>query len=159
MLEQLYHRYYSTAFLYCLTLCKRRELAEDIVADAFVKAYLSLPREIPSFQYWLLRVCRNLWLDHLRREKKLAPEEAMENLTVPDTPESLYLRSERQQALWQAICTLSPLDRELVTLHYFSGLSLQEAAGLLGKSYPATRQRLVRLRKELKQQMEEYGYG
>ena len=83
----------------------------------------------------------------------------MENLTVPDTPESLYLRSERQQALWQAIGTLSPLDRELVTLHYFSGLSLQEAAGLLGKSYPATRQRLVRLRKELKQQMEEYGYG
>lgn len=159
MLEQLYHRYYSAAFLYCLTLCKRRELAEDIVADAFVKAYLSLPREIPSFQYWLLRVCRNLWLDHLRREKKLAPEEAMENLTVPDTPESLYLRSERRQALWQAIGTLSPLDRELVTLHYFSGLSLQESAGLLGKSYPATRQRLVRLRKELKQRMEEYGYG
>ena len=159
ILEQLYRKYYSAALLYCITLCGSRELAEDITADAFVKAYLSLPNATPSFQYWLLRVCKNLWLDHLRKHKRLFSEGAMVNLPDPNTPETLYLASERQRCLWDAIGTLSPQDRELVTLHYFSGLPLNEAAQLLGKSYAATRQRMVRLRAELKQRMEEQGYG
>ena len=134
-------------------------MAEDIVADAFVKAYLSLPDEIPSFRYWLLRVCKNLWLDHCRRSKKLVSEEALAAIADPRTPESVFLTNERQQILWQAIATLSPLDRELVTLHYFSGLPLNEIAALMGKSHDAVRQRMVRLRTALKQRMEEQGYG
>ena len=122
-----------------------------------MKAYLSLPDEIPSFQYWLLRVCKNLWLDHLRKHKRLISAERLP-LTDQETPEVLYLAGERHRALWRAIGTLSPLDRELVTLHYFSGLPLTEVAELLGKSYPATRQRMVRLRAALKQRMEE-DYG
>ena len=124
-----------------------------------MKAYLSLPHEIPSFQYWLFRVCRNLWIDHCRREKRLVSDEALHFLSDPVTPESRYLKSEQQRALWQAIFTLSPLDRELVTLHYFSGLPLTEIAEVLGKSHAATRQRMVRLRAALKQRMEEQGYG
>lgn len=54
---------------------------------------------------------------------------------------------------------LSPPDRELVVLHYFSGLSLQEIAPILNVSYAAVRQRMVRLRQILKQRMEEQGYG
>lgn len=123
-----------------------------------MKAYLSLPDEIPSFQYWLLRVCKNLWLDHCRRQKRLAPEEAAAALSDPNTPESILLANERQRALWNAIASLPPLDRELVTLHYFSGLPLKEIAALMGKSHGAVRQRMVRLRAALKQRMEdEYG--
>lgn len=129
------------------------------MADAFVKAYLSLPEEIPSFRYWLLRVCKNLWIDHCRREHRVATGEVPETLADPHTPESLYLARERKQILWQAIAALSPLDRELVTLHYFSGLPLNEIAALMGKSHAAVRQRMVRLRAELKQRMEEQGYG
>ena len=128
------------------------------MAEAFVKAYLSLPDEIPSFQYWLFRVCRNLWLDHCRRNKHLSDEPPPE---IPDhtTPETVFLKNEQQRALWNAINTLSPLDRELLTLHYFAGLPLKEAAQVLGKNYPAARQRMVRLRAILKQRMEEQGYG
>lgn len=124
-----------------------------------MKAYLSLPHEIPSFQYWLFRVCRNLWIDHCRRERRLVSDEAMHRLSDPVTPETQYLSNERQRILWQAIATLSPLDRELVTLHYFSGLPLTEIAQILGRSHAATRQRMVRLRTALKQRMEEQGYG
>lgn len=124
-----------------------------------MKAYLSLPDEIPSFRYWLLRVCRNLWIDHCRREKRLVSGEAMANLSDHTTPETIYLSNERQRTLWNAIATLSPPDRELVTLHYFSGLPLNEIAALMGKSHAAVRQRMVRLRAALKQRMEEQGYG
>lgn len=159
LLEELYHKYYGPAVLYCLALCGEEHLAQDLASDAFVKAYLSLPDDVPSFRYWLLRVCKNLWIDHLRKRKWEVSSEPLEFAAAPDTPETIYLKQERRRCLWKAIADLPPLDRELLTLHYFSGLSLQEAAKLLGKSYDATRQRMVRLRQTLKQRMEEQGYG
>lgn len=159
ILEELYRKYYRSTLLYCITLCGQEALAQDIVSDAFVKAYLSLPDDVPSFRYWLLRVCKNLWIDHLRRQKHMASEEALALIAAPDTPEKTYITSERNRILWQAVGTLSPLDRELVALHYFSGLPLPEIARLTGKSYGAVRQRMVRLRSELKHRLEEQGYG
>lgn len=159
LLEELFRKHYGPAVLYCLRLCSDEHLAQDIASDAFVKAYLSLPNDVPSFRYWLLRVCKNLWIDHLRKEKRTVSEEAMRYLSDQITPQSVYLQKERSQCLWKAISELAPLDRELLTLHYFSGLSLQESANLIGKSYPATRQRMVRLRQTLKQRMEVFGYG
>lgn len=159
LLEELYHKYYGPAVLYCLALCGEEHLAQDLASDAFVKAYLSLPNNVPTFRYWLLRVCKNLWVDHLRRKKWEASSEQLEFISIPETPETTYLTQERSRLLWMAISELPSLDRELLTLHYFSGLSLQETAVILGKSYDATRQRLVRLRQKLKQRMEEFGYG
>lgn len=161
LLERLYREYYQAVFLYCLSLCGDQQTAEDLAADAFVKAYLSLPDEIPSFQYWLFRVCRNLWIDSLRKGKKKAdiqPDDYLHSIPYIQSPETEYLKSERYRYLWNAIGTLKPMDREIITLHYFSGLSLQEIAVLLGKSGPAVRQRMHRLRKTLKQRMEEQGY-
>ena len=159
LLEELFRKYYRPAVLYCLRLCGDGHLAQDIASDAFVKAYLSLPNDVPSFRYWLLRVCRNLWIDHLRKEKWVVSEEPLQYLSDQTTPETVYLQQERSRYLWRAISELPPLDQELLTLHYFSGLSLQETAILIGKSYPATRQRMVRLRQTLKQRMEVFGYG
>lgn len=159
MLEQLYINYYDAAILYCTALCGDVHLAQDITADAFVKAYLSLPDDVPSFRYWLLRVCKNLWIDHLRKYSREVSDEPLQYMTGGITPEMQYIRSEELRCLWKVIGTLSPLDRELVTLHYLSDLPLREIAGLMGKSYPAVRQRMVRLRETLKQRMEEQGYG
>lgn len=159
ILEQLYRRYYRSALLYTLSLCGSVPLAEDIVSDAFLKAYLGLPEETPSFSYWLLRVCKNLWLDQLRRQRHLAPSETLETLAAPATPETQYLQTERQRALWNAISALPAPDRELVVLYYVSGMPMTQIAALMGISHAATRQRLSRLRQTLKQRMEEQGYG
>lgn len=159
LLEELYRKYYGGAVLYCTALSGDEHLAQDIAADAFLKAYLSLPNDIPSFRYWLLRVCKNLWLDHLRKRRKEASDEPLQYMTGDTTPETRYIQDEQTRCLWRAISELPPLDRELVTLHYFSGLSLQEAAKMLGKSYTAVRQRMVRLRQTLKLRLEEQGYG
>ena len=159
LLEELYRKYHRGAMLYCTALCGDPHLAQDIAAEAFIKAYLSLPDDIPSFRYWLLRVCKNLWYDHLRKEKHMVTSEVPPTLTDGTTPEETYIQKEKLRCLWRAICTLSPMDRELLTLYYFSDVPLQEAARLLGKSYPAVRQRMTRLRQTLKQEMEEQGYG
>ena len=158
-LEQLYRKYYPGTMLYCITLCGNFHLAEDLVADAFVKAYLSLPQDAPSFPYWLCRVCKNLWIDHCRRNKYETPSEVPESAADFRTPEQIFLQKEQHRALWEAIHALSPPDRELLVLHYFSGLPLKEIAAITGKSHAAIRQRMVRLRAALKKEMEEQGYG
>ena len=159
ILEQLYRRYYSAAYLYCLSLCCDAHTAQDLVSEAFVKAYLSLPDEVPSFRYWLFRVCKNLWIDQCRRQQFTTGPEALEFIPDPNTPESIYLQNEQRNALWETLNTLSPTDREIITLHYFSGLPLTEIAPLTGKTHDAIRQRMVRLRQKLRQEMEAKGYG
>lgn len=164
LIEDLYRRYYHAALLYTVSLCRDPDLAEDIVAEAFVRAYTGLPADVTSFLPWLLRVCKNLLIDYFRRAKQARTREeeykalATGSAFTQATPESLYLRDERSRALWNAIDSLSPLDRQLVVLHYFSDLPLQEVARILNKSYPAVRQRLHRLRRALKKKMEEQGY-
>lgn len=159
ILESLYRRYYAGALLYMSGLCGDLSLAEDIVSEAFVKAFVSLPKDSPSFKFWLYRVCRNLWLDHLRRQKRHCSDEALEFIPAEEMPESLLLKDERRKALWAAIGKLKPQDRELIILHYFSSLSIMEAAKCLHISYSAARKRICRLREILRKELEEQGYG
>lgn len=157
ILEQLYHEHYRAAWLYVLALCRDPALVEDLVADAFVKAYLSFPEAHTGFRFWLLRVCRNLWLDHLRRESHREPDPP--EPYTDRTPEHAALEQERNEALYRCIETLPLRDRELLTLFYFSGLSIREIAAAVGGSEGAVRTGLCRARGRLRKKMEEEGYG
>lgn len=159
ILEELYRKYYRSTVLYCLSLCGKEALAQDIASDAFVKAYLSLPNNVSSFPYWLMRVCKNLWIDYLRKNSRITSDEPLQYLADESTPESRYLRDERSRYLWKMISQLPAIDREIIILHYFSGLSQLEIAKILRKSYPAIRQRIIRARQLLRSKMEEQGYG
>jgi RNA polymerase sigma-70 factor (ECF subfamily) len=157
ILDELYRQYYGAALLYVLSLCRDRALAEELVHDAFVKAYLSLPDDAPSFPFWLMKVCRNLWYDYARRQKFLADEEPPEQ-TDATTPETLLLQKEEAAQLWRAIGRLDTADRELLTLHYFAARPTQELSALLGLSPATARQRLHRARLKLRRILEEDGY-
>lgn len=76
--EALYRRYYAPALLYAQGLCRSRHLAEDMVQEAFCRAWLSLPDEVTSFRGWLFRVLRNLLIDHQRRQKHLSADDPPE---------------------------------------------------------------------------------
>ena len=73
-LEELYRRYAGELYLYAYSLCQNRARAQDLTAEAFCRALLSLEGEGVQWRGWLFKVCRNLWLDELRRGKRLAPE-------------------------------------------------------------------------------------
>lgn len=73
-LEELYRRYAGELYLYAYSLCQNRARAQDLTAEAFCRALLSLEGEGVQWRGWLFKVCRNLWLDELRRGKYLAPE-------------------------------------------------------------------------------------
>lgn len=158
VIRELYEKYYREALLYTLSLSGDRPLAEDIVADAFLKAYLSLQDGGDSFRFWLLRVCRNLYIDHLRRQKVRSAREKPEVEGAAPSPEEELLVGERRLALYRCMRRLPTADRELVTLFYFSGVPVGKIAELLNMTPGAVKTRLSRLRARLRKLMEdEYG--
>ena len=155
--EQLYRQHYAAALLYAQGLCRSRHLAEDMVQEAFCRAWMALPDDLISFRAWLFRVLRNLIIDHQRRQKHLA------DVPPPDTidettPEGLLLKREDAAALYRAMEALAESDRELLTLYCFARLTGAELAEAMGVSPAVIRQRLRRARIRLRQKMEEDGY-
>lgn len=157
ILTELYEKYYRSAYLYALSLCKEKAWAEDIVSEAFAKAMLALEEADNGFLYWLLRVCRNLFLDEMRRKRR-RPEAELTDIAVPEDALAAVLRKEENRRLYHAMETLPKRYGELLTLHYFAGLSLKQAADFLGISYGAAKTALFRARMELKKRLEGDGY-
>jgi len=100
--EQLYRQHYAAALLYAQGLCRSRPLAEDMVQEAFCRAWLALPDGVVSFRSWLFRVLRNLIIDHLRRQKHLSDEDVPETADAA-TPENVLLQREDAAALYRAM--------------------------------------------------------
>lgn len=155
--DRLYRQHYAAALLYAQGLCRSRHLAEDMVQEAFCRAWMALPDDVISFRSWLFRVLRNLIIDYTRRQKHMTDEDVPD---VPDrtTPESTLLRREDATALYRAMEHLSEGDREILTLWCFARLTAPELAAALNASPAAIRQRLHRARARLRKQMEEDGY-
>lgn len=160
ILEQLYKKYHHTAYIYTLSLCKDSYLAEDIVNDAFVKAFLSFADDKTNFKCWLLVVCRNLFYDFARKKKKISDKDIYEfnDILKTDSFENVIITSERNQILYNCIILLPEKYKEILILHYFSGLSLVEISQILKLSPGNIKTTIFRARVKLKNILEEKGY-
>ena len=69
--ENLFRKYYNEALLYVFSFCHNRALAEDLVQEAYMRAIRSIDEEKDGFKFWLFKVCRNLYFDTLRKNKKV----------------------------------------------------------------------------------------
>lgn len=114
--------------------------AEDVVQEAFVKAYAALAGFRPGapFRPWLLRIvaneARNVHRSAGRRAaRELRAWEASEPLLLarPDDPADALLSVERQQSVVRALAQLTPPLRRVVTCRYLLGLDEAETAAVL----------------------------
>jgi len=71
--EILLLRYKSKAYTYIYLIVRKRELAEDIFQDTFIKAIATIQQgryvESGKFLAWINRIAHNLIIDHFRKEK------------------------------------------------------------------------------------------
>lgn len=161
LLRQLYVKYQKEIYLYLLSLCRNREVAEDLVQETFLKALLSLKDEHTNMWAWLYTVARNLYFNYRNRERKNVPLEEIGDTLWDEEGANLLnqlLADERLRLLYQALQHIGEQKREILTLQYYGGLSQKEIAVLLRISPENVRVLAHRGKRELKKYMEAKGY-
>jgi len=160
---ELWTRHSKTAFNMVYRITRNQDDAEDVVQDAWMKAYVHLNTfdGRSKFSTWLTRIAINSALMILRR-KRARPETSMEitdgetwqHWEIADQTkniEELYARHERVERLRRAIRRLQPTLRNVVEIHQSNDRSVKEIADLAGISVAATKSRLFRARKILRE--------
>jgi RNA polymerase sigma factor (sigma-70 family) len=170
--NELMERYQTMALYLALRLVRDEETARELVQEAMLQAFLSLHhlRDSSRFKSWfygiVLNVCRS-W----RREQKhtifsLDALNTQQAETIPVTS-FLSLRSdslvdplevaeqrEIDTLLRQSLDILSPQNRMVALLFYYEDLSLQEIMTRLQLTLPAVKNRLLKIREQLRHHLQ-----
>jgi RNA polymerase sigma-70 factor, ECF subfamily len=132
-LRELYVRYAPPVHRHVLAIVRDEDEAEDVTQLVFLKLVGSVgsyDERRGDFTVWLLRVARNLAIDELRRRRPVLAGE----LHAPPDARSDDSRTDRAQALREALAALSDEQREVVVLRHVVGMGPREIAARLAKS-------------------------
>jgi len=165
--SELVRKYENKVFRLAKNITQNDEDAEDVLQDAFVKAYEHLDdfHEQSKFYTWLVRIAVNEALMRLRKRKtdRTVPldepvdtgeETVVREIAVwDDNPEEKYGTTEIRRILDDAIQSLKPAFRTVFQLRDIEELSTEETAQLLGLSIPAVKSRLLRARLQLREKL------
>ncbi len=150
---RLYREHVGRVHALALRLTADRTRAEELVQDAFVRAWEKLGsfRGESAFGTWLHRLTVNCFLVGARaQQRRRAHEEAPGELPEPALDaEGEGLGREGRMDLEQAIAALSPGARTAFVLHELEGYSHEEIAALSGVAAATIRAQLFRARKRL----------
>lgn len=148
---------YSTAF----AVTRNHEDAEEIVQDAFLKAFSSLGsfQGRSKFSTWLFRIVYHRALNHIEKSKsyKTSTEldftvEKGDNLITQDREKLIH--KDQELYIGKALEKLSAPDRLALSLYYLDERSQQEIAVLTGWSLAATKLRVHRARSRFDEALE-----
>src|SRR3954453_4148756 len=168
--EELVRKYDRNVFRIANHITQNREDAEDVVQDAFLKAYQNLGhfQGQSKFYTWLVRIAVNEALMRLRRrrpermvslDEDIKTDEDSMPREVADwapNPEQLYTQAELKDILGKTIQGLPPSFRTVFVLRDVEGLSTEETADALELSVPAVKSRLLRARLQLRERLNKY---
>lgn len=118
---------------------QNRELAEDIFQDTFIKVINSLKKEgykeEGKFVQWILRIARNLVMDHFRDSKKMKTVSGGNEYNIFDTLnlkvsniEDKLIKKQIHLDLIRMIDALPPDQKQIVILRHYEELSFKEIA-------------------------------
>lgn len=138
--------------------------AEDIAQEAMIQLTLRKPRFRAEHQLraYLLKTCRNMALNHLKKQKQMLtflPEDAELMTEETEAIENRMELAEARRALHRALRRLRQDYREVLHLRYFEGLSMEETAKIMKCSEKKTAALAHQARQQLRKLMEKEGYS
>ena len=159
-LASLYDEYYGKIARYAFVRLGDRAEAEDLAGEVFLKALESLDsykeRGIPM-QAWLFKIAHNLVMDYFRKAAKQktvsidSVQVAAESDVVAMTATNIEF-----ERVTEVLDQLTPDQRRVIELRFFSGLTSEEAGLVLNKKSGAVREMqsaaIRRLRKLLSEE-------
>ena len=167
LLADLVERFQHRLVRYLLYLTGRREYAEDLAQETWVRVLQrgSQYNGRQRFDPWLFAIARNLAIDYLRKKRKAVQTASLPNdrdamLLLPSSGPSPFeaaARSEDAIRLAGQLQILSPLYREALLLRFQEDLSLPEIAQVLGAPVTTVTSRIYRGLAALRSAFEEGG--
>lgn len=139
------------------------EEAKDLSQDVFVRVYRNLHKYQPgTFEGWLYRITKNLFLDRMRRRRRVLLEPLPEDEWRQPEDETAGPEQRLEQTLLrsdidEALTRLPPDFRTAVVLCDVQGLSYEEIASATGWPLGTVRSRIHRGRKLLRAHLEAVG--
>jgi RNA polymerase sigma-70 factor (ECF subfamily) len=157
--EQIVNSYTRRIYNLGYRYTNRRDEAEDLTQEILVRVYQNLKSfraDAGTFQNWILKVGRNLIIDHYRQTRRFqqaAGTEELETMNLKDekapNPERTVERDEAARFLREGLQALSPELKEAIILRDIEGMAYLEIAELLGIPEGTVKSRINRGRLEL----------
>jgi RNA polymerase sigma-70 factor (ECF subfamily) len=156
-LEEVFSEEESPLLRYAFGLLGRRELAEEVVQDAFLKLHEHWDAvEVP--RAWLFRCVRNLAYNVLRKNKRETLDETTgERETAAERPDEELGKMEAIGMVQMLVAEMGERDRSMVRMKYFQGMKYQEIAEKLEMSVGNVGYRLHHLLKDLGDRLRKAG--
>jgi RNA polymerase sigma-70 factor, ECF subfamily len=167
--EELVTRHERKLFRIAQHVTQNREDAQDVVQEAFLKAFRNLEqfRENSQFSTWLVRITINQALTRMRkpyrkkeginqRAQTEANELSPEVVDWAPNPEERYGTSELREILIKALQALQPALSLVFMLRDVEGLSTEQTSEALDLSQAAVKTRLMRARLHLRNRLSNY---
>lgn len=137
-------RYQGKLFAYLYRLIGKKEEAEDLLQDVFIKAFKNLHSYDTQrkFSSWIYRIAHNEAVNLIKRkslkrfiswEDISSTKDKLESSSAEDGPDKSWLRKESNAEVNVAVDRLPLRYRQVLLLRYFSDKSYEEISEILGK--------------------------
>ena len=166
--DLLVKRYQRKIYFLAYRMVKNHDAADDIAQETFIHAYFAIKsfKLGYSFYSWLYRICMNLSINFLKRQKFVIPESQFEEVASPlerqttrtDPSNDLALK-ELQNKIERAVDSLPPKYKAVLVLRIYEDLSYEEIAQTLRISLGTVMSRLFRAREKMQDELKEYKEG
>jgi RNA polymerase sigma factor (sigma-70 family) len=152
-LAMLFDRHHQGLFRYFLYLTSDRAASEDLTQDAFFRIlkYRHTYQTGNSFRAWLYQVGRNVYIDHVGRNKAevVMPEEAKEFRSPELPPDREFQKKQEAVLLRRALAAMPGDKREVLIMSRFLDLKYEEIASAMNCEVGTVKVRVYRALREL----------
>lgn len=165
--EVLMNRYRQRVFGKILSMLRRREDANDVLQDVFIKVYNALPKfqMKSSFSTWVYTITVNTTLNYIDKMQRRPLWWITEDVTESNRSEledkQLFFavdqgleREDLRKQIAAAMENLSEASRKIIQLRYYEELDYKSIAEALDLGLSATKMRLKRAREEFRNHYE-----
>ncbi|MCG9894284.1 MAG: sigma-70 family RNA polymerase sigma factor [Fimbriimonadaceae bacterium] len=161
--EELFLRHRDLVYRFAYQMAPRRDDAEDIVQEVFIRAYQNLNRyrDEAKFTTWLLRIAGNLGTDRARMHHRRTDLEHKESagslswMTVgsPENPIDDLESQDKREILRRAIAALPEHHRNVIILRDIQEMDYRDMAELLNCTVGGAKLRVLRARRALRDRL------
>ncbi len=144
--RELYNRYSGLMFGICYRYAYRKEDAEDMLQEGFIKIFCSIIsfENKGNFEGWMKRIMVNTCINYLQKNKKFAEIINIELVQHLEVKESNIASKLLGKQVMECLRMMPFGFRTIINLYAIEGYTHKEIAGMLGISEPTCRTQYIR---------------